>query len=136
MDIKLFVISFFSILVSMLLIDSVWLATMLKKLYYPNIGHLMSESPSLMPAAIFYLIYSFALAFFVVVPAIRNQDAWMGVLFAGMLFGFAAYATYDLTNQATLKDWPVLVTIADLIWGSLLTGIVSLIAVNIAKSVS
>jgi uncharacterized membrane protein len=101
---------------------------MLKKLYYPQIGHLMADSPKLLPAAIFYGIYAFALAFFVVVPGVQNGSQWYQVLLPGALFGFAAYATYDLTNQATLKNWPVLVTIADLIWGSILTGVVSWIA--------
>ncbi|MGH4117392.1 DUF2177 family protein [Clostridium sp.] len=78
----------------------------------------------------FYLLYIIGIVFFVINPAIEKKS-WKYALFAGMFFGFITYATYDLTNLATLKDWPFKITIIDLIWGSTLCGSVSLITYNI-----
>lgn len=130
---KIALISFVSILISMLIIDGCWLALMVKRFYVPNIGHLMGDSPKFGPAVWFYLIYACAVSIFVVMPAMQSHTSLVFVFLMGSLFGLAAYGTYDLTNQATLKNWPVLLTIVDIIWGSFLTGTVSLIAVLAAK---
>jgi len=130
---KLFFFSFFSALSAMLAIDAVWLTAMSKRFYSRYIGHLMADKPDLVPAGIFYLIYISALSVLVIVPAIKGGYAPAKTFALGALFGLAAYATYDLTNQATLKEWPAIVTLIDLAWGALLTGFVALAATAAVK---
>ncbi len=77
-------------------------------------------------AAIFYLIFILGIVFFVIHPALE-KGSWTYALFAGLLFGFITYATYDLTNLATIKNWSLKITIIDLIWGTSLGGLVSII---------
>jgi uncharacterized membrane protein len=120
-------------LLALLAIDSVWLTVMAKKFYSQHIGHIMASSPNLVPAGAFYLVYSLGITFFVVTPAIQNNSSLTKVFLTGALLGLVAYATYDLTNHATIKNWPTIVTLVDLIWGALLTGTVSLIAFYVTK---
>jgi len=103
-----------------LIIDAIWLGLVAPKFYREQIGHLMSERPNFIAALIFYLIFIVGVVYFVVNPAVDAQSV-KKVLVSGMLFGFITYATYDLTNLATLKDWPLTVTIVDLIWGTTLS---------------
>lgn len=126
-------IAFFSTLLPMLVIDSIWLTVMGKYFYSKQISHLMASAPNLVPAGIFYVIYSFGLAFLIVLPALEGGFSNSKVFLYGALFGAVAYATYDLTNHATLKDWPLTVTVIDIIWGALLTGTLSLIALLLTK---
>ena len=112
----------------MVMIDALWLSFMLKRFYAPNMGHLLSNSVRLGPAILFYVLYAFALNVFVVEPELKNNMGYLNVLFMGMLFGLVTYGTYDLTNQITLKNWPYMLTIVDMAWGSLLAGMVSVIA--------
>ena len=87
------------------------------------------------PAAIiFYLLFIVGLVVFIITPALRQQS-WQSALFFGALFGLISYATYDLTNLATINNWPLLVTVVDLIWGSVLAGSVSLISYLIATKI-
>ncbi|HEV8052046.1 MAG TPA: DUF2177 family protein [Parachlamydiaceae bacterium] len=125
--------SFFVILISMALIDAVWLGTMFTRLYEPHIGHLLRNSFEIAPAVIFYLLFSFALNVFVVLPAIRNNTEMLDLLLMGLLFGAVTYGTYDLTNQTVLKNWPWVVTIADIAWGGFLTAATSLIATYVTR---
>jgi len=104
-----------------LLVDLVWLLVISKKLYKEKIGHLMAENVNLVAAGLFYLVFIAALVFFVISPAIDKKSV-LYALGAGAFFGFVAYATYDLTNLATLRDWPVSLTVIDLLWGSFVTG--------------
>jgi len=110
-----------------LVMDAVWLSAMANRLYRPAIGHLMQQGFSLAPAAIFYVLYVGGVVFFAVRPALQNGSAWEA-LGLGALLGLLAYATYDLTNQATLKDWPWQVTIADLCWGTFATAVSAALA--------
>ena len=105
-------------------IDLLWLGVIAKNLYKEQIGHLMSEEIRWGAAIVFYSIYILGLVVFVILPALKEQS-WNYALFYGALFGFICYATYDLTNLATLKDWPVKIVIYDLIWGSFISGSVS-----------
>lgn len=100
-----------------LALDAVWLTTMVDRLYRPAIGHLMRASPDLTAAAAFYAVYLAGNWVFAVLPARSTR----GALARGAGFGFVAYATYDLTNQATLQGWPWVLTAADLVWGSVVT---------------
>jgi len=113
-------------------IDLVWLGVIAKNLYSSEIGFIMSDKPNWIVAVIFYMIFIVGLVFFVINPAVE-KNSWTYALFAGMFFGFITYATYDLTNLATLKDWPLKVTIIDLIWGSSICGTVSTVTFFVLK---
>jgi uncharacterized membrane protein len=120
----------------MLAIDGVWLATMSKRFYAARLGSLMTASPRLAPAGVFYLLYALGITLLVAVPAVNDGTALLKVFAYGALLGLVAYGTYDLTNQATLKDWPVVVTVVDLVWGALLTGVVSIISVALTRLIN
>lgn len=113
-----------------LLIDIVWLAFISPKLYKANIGHLMSDKVNFIAAGVFYLLYVGALLYFVIDPAIADGSVWQGI-WRGAFLGLVMYATYDLTNLATLKDWPLKITIIDLIWGTFITSATSGIVTRI-----
>lgn len=104
-----------------LAIDAVWLGLVAPKFYRAQIGHLMADSPNFVAALLFYLIFIFGVVVFVIQPSLADGN-WMTALWRGLLFGFVTYATYDLTNLATLRDWPLMVTIVDLAWGTFLGG--------------
>jgi uncharacterized membrane protein len=90
---------------------------MASRLYRPAIGDLLAENFRLAPAVVFYLIYAAGLTFLAVRPAFQTGE-WTTALLYGAVVGFMAYATYDLTNQATLKSWSTTLTVADLLWGT------------------
>jgi uncharacterized membrane protein len=113
---KMYLIAF----IIFLAIDAVWLGLIAPKFYKNQIGHLMSSSPNLIAALVFYLLFIVGLVYFAIMPAI-DQGSIGKALLAGALFGFMTYATYDLTNLATLKDWPIIVTVVDLVWGTFLS---------------
>lgn len=118
--IKLYGIAF----VLFLIIDLVWLGLIAKNLYQRQIGHLMAEQVNWIAAIIFYLLFIGGLVFFVILPNYESGN-WAKVLLYGALFGLITYATYDLTNLATLKDWPIQITLIDLAWGTFLGASVS-----------
>lgn len=105
-----------------LALDAVWLSTMAERLYRPAIGQLMRERFAFGPALAFYAIYLAGVVVFAVAPALAGRR-WQSALGLGALLGLLAYATYDLTNQATLKDWPWHLTLADLCWGTVATAV-------------
>lgn len=119
-------------LIVFLVIDLLWLGLIAKNLYSKQIGHLMSENVNWIAAIVFYLLFIVGLVFFVIMPAIE-KGSWSYALLVGFLFGLITYATYDLTNLATLKDWPISITIIDLFWGSSLGGLVSMITFFIVR---
>jgi uncharacterized membrane protein len=102
-------------------LDALWLSTMAGRLYRPAIGHLMAPDFALAPAALFYLLYVAGIVGFAVAPALASGRA-LEALARGAALGLLAYATYDLTNQATLRAWPWHLTLADMAWGTFVTG--------------
>ena len=104
-----------------LLIDILWLGIIAKNLYKNEIGHIMKEKPNWLAAIIFYILFIVGLVYFVIEPAV-DKDSFIKALLPGLLFGLITYATYDLTNLATIKNWPLKITFIDLIWGSFLSG--------------
>ena len=115
-------IAYVATLVVFGVLDFVWLGFVAKDMYRSGIGHLMLDTP-LWPAAIaFYLIYIVGLVIFGVRAGLESGE-WTQALLYGALFGFFCYATYDLTNLATLKGWPVSIVIADLAYGTVASGI-------------
>ena len=119
-------------LVIFLAIDMVWLTLIAKSLYAQHLGYLMAPKAKLLVAFLFYLLFVLGLQFFVLNPALA-QGSWKTALFAGMFFGLVTYATYDLTNLATVKDWPILITVVDLAWGSVVSGLTSVLSFLIIK---
>jgi len=113
-------------------IDMVWLTLVAKNFYAKQIGYLMTKNPNLFAALIFYLIFIAGLITFVIIPAL-DKKMWTHALLMGALFGLVTYATYDLTNLATVKDWPLIITLVDLIWGMVLSAAVSVITYFIAE---
>lgn len=105
-------------------VDMVWLGVIAKNLYREQIGHLLADSPNWIAAIVFYLLFIIGIMVFAIVPAVNEQSILRAVLL-GAFFGFITYATYDLTNLATAKDWPLSITIIDMIWGSVLSTIVT-----------
>jgi uncharacterized membrane protein len=115
-------------------IDMVWLGVVAKKFYQSQIGNLMKPDVNWAAAIIFYLIFIAGLVVFVIEPAME-KGSWKPALLLGAFFGFVCYATYDLTNLAVAKNWPVLVTIVDLAWGAVLAASVSTITYFIATKI-
>ena len=115
-------------------IDMVWLGLVAKNFYRDQIGVLMKDDINWTAAIVFYLLFIAGLVVFVIGPAIE-RNSWVHALLFGALFGFISYATYDLTNLATLKDWPLLVTIVDLAWGAVLAASVSTVTYFIARKI-
>jgi uncharacterized membrane protein len=113
-------------------IDMVWLGLIAKNFYQKHIGFLMTTNVNWLAAIIFYLLFIAGLVVFVISPALK-ESSWIKAIELGILFGIITYATYDLTNLATLKNWPLIVTIVDLIWGMTISTIVSVISFFIAK---
>ena len=102
-------------------LDLLWLGVIAKNFYFSRLGELMLPTPRVDVAIAFYVIYAIGLTFFAVTPALRD-GAWSTALVYGGLFGFFAYATYDLTNWATLRNWPVAVVFVDIAWGVVVSG--------------
>jgi len=115
-------------------IDMVWLGLVAKNFYAKHIGFLMKTNVDWVAALLFYLLFIVGLIVFIIMPAIEN-NSWVHAVLYGMLFGLITYATYDLTNLATLKDWPLIITIIDLVWGMTLSGLVSLVSFLIANKI-
>lgn len=93
----------------------------------------MAESFKIGPILVFYPIYALAVVIFILEPALRESHSMPRIFFMGLILGFAAYGTYDFTNHAILKNWPTVVTLVDVSWGAILTGAVSVIAVQLTK---
>jgi len=115
-------------------LDMVWLGLVAKNFYRDQIGFLMKSEINWTAAIGFYLLFIVGLVLFVIAPAIA-KNSWVHALLFGALFGLITYATYDLSNLATLKDWPLLVTIVDLAWGATLAASVSTATYFIARKI-
>ena len=115
-------------------IDMLWLGLIAKDYYKSQIGFLMRPDINWTAAILFYLLFIVGLVIFVIAPAVQNMS-WTHALLFGAFFGFITYATYDLTNLATLKDWPLAVTLVDLTWGTVLGALVSVVTYVIANKI-
>ena len=113
-------------------IDIFWISYVAKDLYFKMLDHLLAKPLNMKAAAVFYLIYIVGIMIFAVIPG-YNAGQWTTALLWGVLFGFFTYATYDLTNLATLKDWPIKVVIIDIAWGMVLCGSVATAGYFIAQ---
>lgn len=116
------------------IIDMIWLGVVAKSLYQNQLGSLLGEV-NWVAAIIFYLIFLVGLTIFATYPA-ASAGLWLNALIYGALFGFFTYATYDLTNLATLKDWPLTIVIVDIIWGTVLGALVATVTYFIHSFIS
>ena len=124
MKLKLYLITFLAFLT----IDSLWLGLVAPSFYRSQIGYIMAETPNYFAAGLFYLVFIFGMVVFIVDPGVREGTLIQSVS-RGALFGLVTYATYDLTNLATVEGWPVLLTVVDLTWGTVLSAAVTLVSV-------
>ena len=124
---------FLATVVAFIVIDGVWLGLVARTFYRRHLGYLMAEKPNWAAAGTFYLLYAIGLTVFVVIPASDAGSVLEG-LWRGALFGLVAYATYDLTNHATVRDWPAIVTGIDLAWGTALSASVAAIATYVVTT--
>ena len=116
-------------------IDMVWLGFVARGFYKDKLGFILSDKVNWAAAVIFYLLYIGGILFFALLPALREQS-WQTALLNGAILGLLCYATYDLTNMATISSWPLVVVIVDIVWGIVLTGSVSLISYLIATKIA
>jgi uncharacterized membrane protein len=114
-------------------IDFLWLGFIAKDIYRHELGILLLQQFKMVPALIFYLLYIGGLVFFCIEPALEKQSSLMALAY-GAFFGLIAYATYDLTNLATLNNWPIKIVIIDLIWGVAITSSVCFVTAYLAQS--
>jgi uncharacterized membrane protein len=114
------------VVVTFFAIDLVWLWLAIPRLYKPELGDRLRKRPNVPGAIAFYLIYLVGLVALAIGPALQEGSAW-SALWRGSLFGLIAYMTYDLTNQTTLKNWPLKITVIDIIWGVVINSVVSVV---------
>ena len=113
-------------------IDIIWLGVVAKSFYQKNLKYILSPDVNWTAAIIFYLIYIAGILIFAVLPAVA-KDSLRHAAVWGALFGFFTYATYDLTNLALLKDWPIIIVIVDILWGVVLCSAVATLSFFVAK---
>lgn len=118
-----------------LILDGLWLTFVGGKLYRPLIGEILAPKVNLPAAAAFYLIYVAGIVMLAIAPAIR-EDSMVRAVTSGAVLGFVAYATYDLTNQATLKVWSTSITLADIGWGTFVTATAALVGFYVSRMFS
>mgnify|MGYP003121094782 FL=1 len=116
-----YLIAYISTLIAFFALDMLWLGLIARKFYANQLGSLMADSPNWLVSIVFYAMYIVGIVFFAIRPAIEAEQVLKATLY-GALFGFFCYATYDLTNLATLRDWPTKMVFVDILWGIILTG--------------
>lgn len=131
---KMFVVAFGVTAVVFLILDAIWLGVISRNLYQREIGELLLPKPNFGAAAVFYVIYLVGLVYFCVVPGVAGHSVSRGLL-NGAMFGIVAYATYDLTNLATLKGWSTTLVFIDIAWGAVASAAASAVAVAITTRV-
>ena len=114
------------------IIDLIWLGVVAKGFYQKNLKYILSPNVNWTAAIIFYLVYIAGILIFAVLPAVA-KDSLRHAAVWGALFGFFTYATYDLTNLALLKDWPIIIVIVDILWGVVLCSAVATLSFFVAK---
>ena len=113
-------------------IDMVWLGLVAKGFYQKKLGFILSPSINWVAAVTFYLLFIVGILIFAVRPAV-NSNSWVQAIVFGALFGFFTYATYDLSNLATIKDWPLVVVVVDIVWGVCLCTLTALFSYLISR---
>jgi uncharacterized membrane protein len=134
MSITKLLVSYVLTFIVFFIVDMAWLGFIAKDLYRKYLGSFLSDQVNWVAAIVFYLLFIVGVFIFAILPSIE-KNSWVSAVTLGALFGFFTYATYDLTNLATLKNWPLSIVVIDIIWGSVLTAIVSISGFYIVKYV-
>ena len=132
MPMKSILLSYLLTFIVFLMIDLLWLGFIAKNLYQKYLGEFLSDTVNWTAAFVFYFIYVAGISIFAIYPAVQ-KDSVFNALLMGALFGIFTYATYDLTNLATLKGWPLPIVFIDILWGAILSALVSLSGFYIVK---
>ena len=117
-----YVVAYLAAVITLFAVDLVWLGIVAKSFYREQIGPLMLDEINILAAVLFYALYVVGVVIFAVSPALHT-GSWRTAIILGALFGFFAYATYDMTNLATLRGWPIAMVVVDIAWGTFLTAI-------------
>lgn len=118
---KIYLAAYAGAFITFLALDAVWLTLTAKSFYQARLGDLMAPDPNFAVAAIFYVFFAIAVVILASMPGVAQQSLPVAIGM-GAVLGLAAYGTYDMTNLATLRNWPVIVTVVDLVWGTFVTG--------------
>jgi len=127
-----YIVAYAAALIVFGILDAIWLTTMTSRLYRPALGEILLDNLRFAPALVFYFLYPIGLVVFAAMPALRTGSAGTALLY-GALFGLLAYATYDLTNYATLRVWTLQITLIDLAYGAVVAGLTSVAAYYAAR---
>ena len=130
----IYLLPYITVLVLFVILDGAWLSIMGPALYKPALVDMVADKVRLVPAIVFYLLYPIGIEIFALIPALRSNSASHAAIY-GALFGLFAYATYDLTNAATLRQWTTQITLSDMAWGAAATGLSAMIAVIVCRSI-
>jgi len=130
----LYVVIYVFILAVFAILDGIWLSQMGAALYKPVLGDILTDNVRIAPAIVFYLLYPIGIEVFAVLPALRANSLQYAAVYAA-LFGLLAYATYDLTNYATLRNWTASITMIDLAWGAFVSGASATVAFLASRAV-
>jgi uncharacterized membrane protein len=132
-NIRALVFAYIASLLTMLALDAAWLGTMYRRLYKPALGDMLRETPFAPPAIAFYLLSTLGVTVLVVAGAAASASLSRAIVFGGLL-GLVAYGTYDLSNYATLRAWPLTLTVADIAWGAFVTSMSALAGYYAART--
>ncbi len=130
-----YIVAYIASLIVFGALDAIWLTTMTSRIYRPVLGDILLSDLRIAPALAFYLLYPVGLVVFAAMPALRAGSAGTA-LAHGALFGLIAYATYDLTNYATLRSWTLQITLIDLAYGTVVAALTALAAYQAARWVA
>ncbi|MSP74825.1 MAG: DUF2177 family protein [Rhodospirillaceae bacterium] len=131
---KSLMFGYLAALATLAILDALWLGVVSREFYKARLGQLLLEQPLWWAAILFYLIHAAGVAVFAVPPAVA-AGTWTAAVLYGALFGFCVYAAYDLTNLATLRGWPMAVSLVDLAWGAVVTAVATLVAFLVVRAV-
>jgi uncharacterized membrane protein len=126
------IVAYIASLIVFGILDAIWLTTMSSRLYRPALGDILLDNLRVAPAVLFYFLYPIGLVVFAAMPAVRSGSAGTALAY-GALFGLLAYATYDLTNYATLRNWTLQITVIDLVYGTVVAALTSVSAYYAAR---
>lgn len=130
----MYITAYFVTTLIFIIADALWLGVIAKNFYFSQLGHLMREDVQMYIAAVFYLTYTAGIVYLAVLPALKADQLLLAGI-NGAVLGFMAYGTYNFTNMSTLKDWPYKMSMLDVCWGTILTGLTAFTTAYIMKSV-
>jgi uncharacterized membrane protein len=130
----IYLLAYVTILVPFCLLDGIWLTVMGSLLYRPTLGNVLLPAVNLPPAVAFYLIYPIGISIFATIPALKVASVSPAIIY-GALFGALAYATYDLTNYATLRNWTLLISVLDIAWGAFASAVAATVAYYVTRAI-